>query len=97
MDSINNVANKPFLISNAEKGQVKKNGDFQEILKTLVSNVDKQIKEANQLSEEFAIGKKRNLSEIMIASNKAELSLKFLIQIRNKLLEAYQEITRMHF
>ena len=97
MDSINNVANKPFLISNTEKDQVKKNGDFQDILKSLVSSVDKQLKEANQLSEEFAIGKRRNLSEIMIASNKAELSLKFLIQIRNKLLEAYQEITRMHF
>jgi flagellar hook-basal body complex protein FliE len=49
------------------------------------------------MTEDFAIGKNNNIHEVMIAAEKAGLSLKFLMQIRNKLLDAYQEIMRMSF
>ncbi len=70
---------------------------FKDTLKSLISQVDRQIKDADQMAEDFALGKKYDLHEIMIASEKADLSFKFLLRIRNKLLEAYQEIIRMNF
>ncbi|MBW1765076.1 MAG: flagellar hook-basal body complex protein FliE [Deltaproteobacteria bacterium] len=81
----------------AGPGKKRATGGFQGTLNSLISQVDRQIKEADQKAEEFAVGKRHDLHEIMIATEKSELSFKFLLQIRNKLLEAYQEIMRMHF
>jgi flagellar hook-basal body complex protein FliE len=80
-----------------EKKQGAGDGGFQDVLKSIVSDADNRIKEADQRAEEFAVGKQHNLHEIMIATEKANLSFRFLLQIRNKLLEAYQEIMRMTF
>ena len=97
MDPIYNVSNDSLPINHRDKQLKNKDGNFQDLLKSLVSNTDQQIKAANKKAEEFAIGKNHNLHEIMIASEKADLSFRFLLQIRNKLLEAYQEIMRMNF
>ncbi len=79
------------------KAEKNTGNSFQHTLAELVSGVDNQIKESDQLTEDFAMGKNNNLHEVMIASEKAGISLKFLLQIRNKLLDAYQEIMRMSF
>jgi flagellar hook-basal body complex protein FliE len=55
------------------------------------------MKESDQLARDFATGKNNNIHEVMIASEKAGISMRFLLQIRNKLLDAYQEIMRMSF
>ncbi|MBN1276158.1 MAG: flagellar hook-basal body complex protein FliE, partial [Deltaproteobacteria bacterium] len=70
---------------------------FQNTLAELVRNVDDQLKESARLTEDFAMGKNHNIHEVMIASEKAGISLRFLLQVRNKLLDAYQEIMRMNF
>ena len=71
--------------------------EFRDIFKSFVSQVNNQMTEADKMTEDFAVGKKNNIHEIMIATEKADLSFRFLLQIRNKLLEAYQEIMRMNF
>ena len=77
---------------------VKGNGNsFQDTLAGLVSDVNSQLNESDQLTQDFAMGKNNNIHEVMIAAEKAGISLKFLLQIRNKLLDAYQEIMRMNF
>ena len=80
-------------------GQTRKNGEsgFAETLKTFTQHVDGQLQEADRKTQEFAVGKRHDLHEIMITSEKANLSFRLLLQIRNKLLEAYQEISRMQF
>jgi flagellar hook-basal body complex protein FliE len=87
-----------FLNSVQTKNSVKDSGNsFQDTLAGLVSDVNKQLNESDQITEDFATGKNNNIHEVMIAAEKAGISLKFLLQIRNKLLEAYQEIMRMNF
>ncbi|MGD9156987.1 MAG: flagellar hook-basal body complex protein FliE [Desulfobacteraceae bacterium] len=85
--------------NSAQINKTEKNngGSFQNTLAELVSNVNNQINESDRLTEDFAIGKNNNIHEVMIAAEKAGLSMKFLMQIRNKLLDAYQEIMRMNF
>ena len=97
MDPIKGFSNESFFTPNPNKKQDMRGGSFEDVLKALVSNAENQIQEANQKSEAFAVGKEYNLHEIMIASEKADLSFRFLLQIRNKLLDAYQEIMRMTF
>ena len=97
MDSIKGIPQTPPNMLSAVKGPGTKNRDFLETLKSFYNHVDNQIKEADQKVGEFAVGKKQDLHEIMIASEKANISFKLLLQIRNKFLEAYREIMRMQF
>jgi len=98
MNPIKNISDYPGLpTSFPAKSTTTNGGEFQETLSSLVNQVDQQIKEADQKAVDFATGKSYDLHEIMIASEKADLSFKLLMQVRNKLLEAYHEIMRMGF
>jgi flagellar hook-basal body complex protein FliE len=70
---------------------------FVDALKSFTGQVDQEMQSANQKIDEFAVGKRFDLHEIMIATEKADISFRLLLQVRNKLLEAYQEIMRMQF
>ncbi len=97
MDPVKGVSNNPISLPNIGKSENGKESDFLETLKAYYHHVDKEIKEADLKAQEFAVGKRHDLHEIMIASAKADLSFRLLSQIRNKLLEAYKEIMRMAF
>lgn len=61
----------------------------------LVSQVNQVQHDAASAIDALAEGKGDNLHEVMLAVNKAELSFSFLMEARNKLVEAYQEVMRM--
>lgn len=68
---------------------------FIDHLKSGVKQVNDVQKTADQLAIELASGKSDNIQETMLAAAKAELSFNLLVQVRNKVLEAYQEVMRM--
>ncbi len=74
----------------------KQNGvSFKETVSNFVNEVnDLQVK-AGESVENFATGKVENVHEVMIAMSKAEVSFKFMMETRNKLIDAYKEIIRM--
>lgn len=61
----------------------------------LVGKVNDLSQQSDQAIQQLATGENRNLHETMIAVEKASLSFLFMSQVRNKALEAYQEIMRM--
>ncbi|MBI2890494.1 MAG: flagellar hook-basal body complex protein FliE [Nitrospirae bacterium] len=67
-------------------------GDF---LKDAISSVNEVSLDAKDSVEKLVTGENHNLHETMIALQKADISFKLMMQIRNRLLEAYREITRM--
>jgi flagellar hook-basal body complex protein FliE len=93
--------NPPGNIQNGKIDQkfgktVQKNGTgFKDTINNYVSEVnDLQVK-AGESIENFATGKVENVHEVMIAMSKAEVSFKFMMETRNKLVDAYKEIMRM--
>ena len=68
---------------------------FMEFLEQGVDKVNSVQKTADQVTADVASGKSENIHEAMIALSHAELSFNFMVQVRNKALEAYQEIMRM--
>lgn len=66
-----------------------------EIMNGLTKEVDEKLKTADQKVQQFALGQSQDLHEVVVASEKADISLRFLLQVRNKMLEAYQEMMRM--
>lgn len=69
--------------------------DFARGLGNLVQQVNATQHEASDAVNRLADGQGENLHEVMIAVSKAELSFNFVMEARNKLVEAYQEVMRM--
>ena len=69
--------------------------NFGDLLKESLGKVNTDIKTAESLSRDFALGRDVELHEVILAGEKASLALQLTIQIRTKILEAYQEIMRM--
>jgi flagellar hook-basal body complex protein FliE len=71
-------------------------GSFGKILKEAISEVNELSKEADQaIQQQIASGDTTDLHSTMIALQKAEVSFQTMMQIRNKILKAYEEIMRM--
>jgi flagellar hook-basal body complex protein FliE len=68
---------------------------FASMLQNSVGEVNDLLMTADKKASELAMGKTENLHEAMIATEKAETALKFLVQVRNKALDAYHEVMRM--
>jgi flagellar hook-basal body complex protein FliE len=61
----------------------------------LVSKVNDIQVQSDKSIQALASGENKNLHEVMIAVEKASISFQFMSQVRNKALEAYQEVMRM--
>ena len=70
-------------------------GEFEEMLKGYIGEVNKLQLKAEEMDQQFAAGTIENVHEVTIAAEKAALALDLTLQIRNKVVEAYQEIMRM--
>lgn len=61
----------------------------------LVSKVNDLQVQSDKAIQGLASGENKNLHEVMIAVEKSSISFQFMAQVRNKALEAYQEVMRM--
>ena len=68
---------------------------FGDTLADAVGRVDQAQKAADAQVEAFVAGETENAHEVMIAMNQAELHFKLMAEVRNKLLDGYQELMRM--
>lgn len=68
---------------------------FSELLMKAVDHVNESQQTVSGMREDFQLGGRTDLAEIMIASQKSSLEFQFLLQVRNKFVNAYQEIMNM--
>ncbi|HWR43172.1 flagellar hook-basal body complex protein FliE [Sporomusa sp.] len=68
---------------------------FGEYLKDALNSVNNLQGEARQASLNLAAGKIQDVAEVTIASEKAAIALQLTMQVRNKVVDAYQEVMRM--
>ncbi|MDP4179489.1 MAG: flagellar hook-basal body complex protein FliE [Bacillota bacterium] len=69
--------------------------NFADMLNNALNNVNDLQLQSEQLGDDLATGKTDNIHEVLIATEKADISLQLTMQIRNKLMDAYSEIMRM--
>lgn len=70
--------------------------DFGAVLKQAIESVNEKQQVASQMKAAFEAGDKTmNLAEVMIASQKASVSFQAMLQVRNKLVEAYKDVMNM--
>jgi flagellar hook-basal body complex protein FliE len=70
-------------------------GDFKSLLMESIQEVNRLQSQADDARINLALGKTKNVAEVFTAVKKAELAFQTLMQIRNKLMDAYEEIRQM--
>jgi len=83
------------LTSLKENSSKEEKGSFVEILENFIKDVNNDLNAASQAEKEIMSGNVENFEELLYTISKSEISLRLLVEIRNKALESYQEIMRM--
>ncbi|MFO7845616.1 MAG: flagellar hook-basal body complex protein FliE [Balneolaceae bacterium] len=68
---------------------------FADMLTRAVGSVDETMKESDQNVQSFIAGETDNVHDVMISMQRAQLSFQMMVEMRNKAIEAYHEISRM--
>jgi flagellar hook-basal body complex protein FliE len=89
--------NKLIEMGNSRQAAADKSGgtSFADILKNSFEQVNEHQSQADQAIRELVAGRSKNIHETMLAIERADSSLKLMMQVRNKVLDAYREIMRM--
>jgi len=83
----------PLEVKSLDKG--KPETSFAGVLKTSLTEVNQLQQKADAAITALATGDKASLHDTMIAMEQADVSFRLMMQVRNKIVEAYQEILRM--
>lgn len=68
--------------------------EFSTILKDNFETTNALLNRSDNMVQNFAVDKSADLHDVMIAVEEAGMSLSYMMQIRNKLVEGYQELMR---
>jgi flagellar hook-basal body complex protein FliE len=70
---------------------------FKDTVKSLLADVNDKVASSDQLSRDLATGRTNDVSKVVTSVEEANLAMQFTLAIRNKLLDAYTEVSRMQF
>jgi flagellar hook-basal body complex protein FliE len=69
---------------------------FNNLLKDSINEVNESQLQATELKQAFELGESDvNLAEVMVAIQKSSVSFEAMVQVRNKLIDAYKEVMNM--
>jgi flagellar hook-basal body complex protein FliE len=75
-------------------GEIARGGSFGDVLREAISTTNQLQKQSDQEIQKLMTGETQDLHATLIAVQKADLSFQMMMQVRNKLVQAYQEIMR---
>ncbi|TCS37720.1 flagellar hook-basal body complex protein FliE [Paucimonas lemoignei] len=79
----------------AQAGQQAVNQPFSNWLQNQVTELNGVIAKSDELATRLATGDTENLHQIMIGMEEAKLAFQLAVQVRNRVIEAYQDVLRM--
>jgi flagellar hook-basal body complex protein FliE len=85
----------PELAPSLGAAQASQPGAFREMFARSLQEVQAYQNEATKSTERFLSGEAEDLHTVAMATQKAELSFEMFLQVRNKVVQAYQEVMRM--
>ncbi len=83
------------IIGGGSKAKNVEGESFSNTLKKVVEDVNSLQNEMDTKIEQFSTGEIEDIHEVMIAVEEASTAMEFMLEIRNKIVEAYQEVMRM--
>jgi len=92
---INGLGSLPNIARPDAGPQAAPQGQLASLMKQYVNDTNTQQLDASRAAVELATGKNQNISDTMLALQKADVSFQMMLSVRNKLVEAYREVMRM--
>lgn len=96
---INEFIPNNMIVKNESNNKVynqKEDGEvFLNTLKNKLNQVNERQIIAEETTDSFLKGEETDIHKVMLDSEEAKLSIELAVQVRNKLIEAYQELNRM--
>lgn len=91
IEAVNNI------LSESLQGKTEKVSDkkFDNVLTDLVKGVNQDQIDSDSITKDFVLGDNVEIQDVMIAAEKAKTSLELLMEIRNKAVDMYKELTRI--
>ncbi|WP_310438885.1 flagellar hook-basal body complex protein FliE [Sulfuricurvum sp.] len=94
IQSIKSLSTADLLASKSGNTVEGSSTDFAQELKNALGNVNQMQVDGEKAMSDIATGSVKDLHQAAIAIDKAEISMKLMLEVRNKALNAYKEITR---
>lgn len=69
--------------------------DFKELLQQQIAQVNELQRDAKEAIEDVAAGRRNDVESVMLATLKADAAFKLLLGVRNKVMEAYDEVKQI--
>ena len=78
-------------------GQDRKGGgaSFKDLLMQQIQEVNQLQQDAKEAVEDLAAGRRDDLEGVILATQKADTAFRMLLQVRNKVMEAYDEVKQI--
>ena len=84
-------------IRQADRNAPPENASFGQWLTRSIEDVDKIQQKADIAAAKLVTGENKDIHGTMIAMQKASISMSLMLEVRNKIISAYEEIKRMQF
>jgi flagellar hook-basal body complex protein FliE len=95
LESANIKENSASSLEQKTGGATDVDKSFSDTLKEAVGSVNEMQVASNKAMQNLATGRTDNVADVMIAAEKADIALRVMVQVRNKIIDAYQEIMKM--
>ena len=92
---LKNTQDSDRMIQGPQSGSSTGGVSFADTLTQAIGNVNELQKTSDKKIQELSTGRTDDVASVMIATEKADIALRTMMQVRNKIIDAYQEIMRM--
>jgi flagellar hook-basal body complex protein FliE len=92
---ISNIAPIPLPDSLTPAGATDSSGAFAGVLKDAIGSIQSQQNNADSAVQQFLTGENDDLHTTVLATQRAEMAFELGLQVRNKVISAYQEVMKM--
>ena len=69
--------------------------EFKDVLMKHINEVNRLQQDADMAIEDLASGKRDDIDAVMMAKQKADVAFQMLLQVRNKMMDAYEEVKQI--
>lgn len=95
INAINNISTNNNLLTGVNAGKVEKGNSFKDVIKAALDNVNEKQVQSNQNIQNLIKGENVSMHNVMLSAQEAQLSMQLMIEVRNKIYDAYQELNRV--
>jgi flagellar hook-basal body complex protein FliE len=89
------LTNEYLAVPEEKASEKSKTVPFEELLSSSMKKVNNLQLEADEMVRNLATGDVEDISEVVLASSRAEVALRMFMELRNKFLDAYQQLSRI--